>query len=603
MTISRRKINRTFVKCGELVFRRFEHPLSDKEARNLESWCSSFLDSEEEQFLNRLEGDLSDAAHHKGVEGPFKDLSELDEFLRSNPTPREFFAWTHESGVVHRRVTIYCRGQAWQLLGCHRIAQHLFLSARRTGGKHPREIEEVRDLFIRTWRVGGTMRMSESRAQLDKARPIKRESNHSEQVKRRRALVIILMEMLSGGERKSRRGWQETERKTYPWRNEPGKTEPLSYADLDTGLRDRGADYLKTVGIDLSQVNGRWLDACLRTTGMHSPCNEMEASLLIKFDVSHLGRDFPLAPALDREGFAVTSPQSPLLRQLADSWKSVIESADQFVRLDPLPRTQFSILMDMCNSVTSLMDATLIQAYYKAKYDGARAGLFFDEFSMGSSVARSFDEKLAWLDLIKGTPFQKGQDELSSFNKIRKIRNHLAHFDPPFFAFTVDDLSEWLNCIGWIGLLFVKIRLHLGCCLPDELLSLVLLPHVTTNILNREDGYYPQLREAGYGSVSWPRAARSSSVGRLQASSEQQQKITEVLARIDGRYPGERTLEDVWNACVSIGLGELQNSEPTTLIEMTRSARGTSKGRPEKKPRPHSTTRKKRTKRQKPRRK
>lgn len=540
----------------------------------LERQHGRHLSEQERQFAAHLQEDL---CHCKKctIEGPFLGIEKLRTFLHADPPEADFFEWCHRNSVANKRTSLYCRAQAWQLLGCHRVAAFMFRSAR--GAIAPCEIETARDLFLSTWKDRLTMRLGHDRAQVNKQNPIIRRQDSQEQTARRRDVIEIILKLISG-ETKSRRRWQDTPRKEFTWTDRSGArrtTPPLCFTDLDNGLRHQGVDYLRTVNLDGELGAHTWLESGIAFTGMHGPYNQVEASQVIALGTTHnFGAGFPLSPRLDREGYATTSPQAALARQILLSRMRIIENASEFLRLKEAEHSQFSLLMDYCNSITSLMDATLIQAYYRACYGGKEANLRFDIQAMGDTVGRTFDDKIAWLDKMAGAPF-RDHEGLSSFNAIRRVRNHLAHFDPPMFACSIDDVVSWLNCAGPIGVLFLRIREHLHCGPTSELLQLALAPDVAPNIMNKEDGYYPQSSESGWESVRWkggPRARKFI----LCATKDQRERTEAIHAALDSKFQGERTLEDVWNACVDAGIEAMAKLNPAALIHKTRPRRRSS---------------------------
>jgi hypothetical protein len=153
----------------------------------------------------------------------------------------------------------------------------------------------------------------------------------------------------------------------------------------------------------------------------------------------------------------------------------------------------------------SLVDITLHQFYFRAKYDGTAHGWRFDDQVVGPRKGIRLMDKFKWIGKITGSPLDDAHDELRQFGILKSIRNHLSHFDPPCFAYTLLDVASWLNLIPALGRLLWKIRKKLGVQLTPPLVKMVLLPkveihekHVRTAVqTNQPSGYITSTWPAG----------------------------------------------------------------------------------------------------------
>jgi hypothetical protein len=153
----------------------------------------------------------------------------------------------------------------------------------------------------------------------------------------------------------------------------------------------------------------------------------------------------------------------------------------------------------VCDSV-ALVDITLHQLYTKAKYD-PQPGWKFDESVLGKSFGRRLKDKIPWVGKITGRPLDDVRSELESLNEIRRLRNHLLHFDPPCMAYSIEDAAGWLNQISVIARLAWKIRLRTKSPVTEHLIQLMLLPRIVFVPRDLTLVRIPQGNTTGYASV------------------------------------------------------------------------------------------------------
>jgi len=83
-----------------------------------------------------------------------------------------------------------------------------------------------------------------------------------------------------------------------------------------------------------------------------------------------------------------------------------------------------------------------------------------------------------WISLASGKPFALKPGTAREFTTLKKLRNHLAHFDPPCFAATLAEVRDWLNLVHTVADVLRDIRLHLAQPLSESTVNLLLLPRV-----------------------------------------------------------------------------------------------------------------------------
>lgn len=112
-------------------------------------------------------------------------------------------------------------------------------------------------------------------------------------------------------------------------------------------------------------------------------------------------------------------------------------------------------------------------------------------------------DKLGWIYQITGNPLHLTAEERASFGRLKDLRNHLNHFDPPCFCYTVEDVATWLNDIRAFAQISWKIRLAVGSPLSAPLIAMLLFREIVFVPMG-PGKRLPQPRDVGYGSTSWP---------------------------------------------------------------------------------------------------
>jgi hypothetical protein len=258
-----------------------------------------------------------------------------------------------------------------------------------------------------------------------------------------------------------------------------------------------------------------WMDADLTLFGHYAPCNQAPESLKIRLPLS-LGNVFPVVPAIDREGFATSSPQLHLQRGLLAARNRVIRESPalvpQVIDRDLGQHAQLMIgrtppiaaLMEFATLFVTIVDITLMQAYYAARYAPNETGLTFDKNKIGAATGRTMDDKLRWVMLLSGNALH-AQEELAVFRQMKALRNHLTHFDPPCLAVSIDDVAGWLSNVPALAWLLIKIRLCLGVPVSSPLVEMAMLPPVLAVPRDSHHPRHPLSNDAGYASSTWGR--------------------------------------------------------------------------------------------------
>jgi hypothetical protein len=250
-----------------------------------------------------------------------------------------------------------------------------------------------------------------------------------------------------------------------------------------------------------------WLDASVEMAPQFHIMNSEAPGEAITIQVpSAISEKFPVVPQLDREGRAFSSLQLPLLQSFLELRVRLVEtSADLFQSNDWL-RDLFSYL----STSVALVDNTLHQLYYRAQFESERHGWSFDAKRLGPTHGQRIRKKLAWVGLITGNPLDTCPREVERFINLKNVRNHIAHFDPPVLAFTIEDVASWLNCARDVAIVLAEIRrlAKEPLCLP--LVEILLAPNVVHVPANPGQRRLPQPPNIGYASscstpdTEWP---------------------------------------------------------------------------------------------------
>lgn len=300
------------------------------------------------------------------------------------------------------------------------------------------------------------------------------------------------------GDRKSINEYRKMERINIRWKK--GNEDVLSVHRFNWLVDDiRSSRELNTSKHNLPPLNSNWLDQEIGLA-LQAPILSVEGKKTLPFALkTNFGDDFPITPSLDREGAVFSSFQLQIQNNILRLHKKIVEESDEVVKMSG---SWLSDLRMIANESVSLLDITLHQLYIRAEYN-ALPGWRFPREKLGDRTAGRLLDKLKWITHICGNPLDNAEEEIFQFKKLKDLRNHLHHFDPPCFAYTIEDLAEWLNIVPSVGRLLWKIRKRLKVQLSDSLIKIIMLPEVEINPLQAELPRPAQTPETGYASSVW----------------------------------------------------------------------------------------------------
>jgi hypothetical protein len=253
----------------------------------------------------------------------------------------------------------------------------------------------------------------------------------------------------------------------------------------------------------LPNISANWLDGSIALAKPDGPILASDGTRHLHFKTPlPFGKDFPVSPSLDREGVVFSLFQNAIQQNIVRLHSRVIDECDKAFELNDL--SWLHDLRMLLNDCVTIVDITLHQLYLIAKYGPRPAGWFFDEERLGRRHSIKLMDKFKWIGRITGKPLDDAENEKRTFQFIKNIRNHLNHFDPPCFAFTMEDIAKWLNRIPDIGRLLRKIRLKLDVPLTSGIVKIITLPLVEFVPQNPAAPRLPQANDVGYASCIWP---------------------------------------------------------------------------------------------------
>lgn len=286
----------------------------------------------------------------------------------------------------------------------------------------------------------------------------------------------------------------------FEWKDNQGMhKEMISFNDIEGYLyENRKYDHLH---FKLPQVLCGWLDSSIVISPkFHAPSIQNEdESLTFRLPTS-LGEKFSLSVQLDREGIAFSSMQLYLQNIIIKTRKKLVyESYNLFENNE----VWLGELLQFLNLSIALVENTFHQLYYKAKYDYMNMGWKFDEERLGLTYGRRFKDKFDWIKEITGNALDNAEDAKANVIKLKNIRNHFSHFDPPVMAFSIEDVTNWLNYIDDLAVLLWKIRAKLGSPLSFRLIEMLLTPKVYWYPHDPGRKRTQQNKAIGYTSCTW----------------------------------------------------------------------------------------------------
>jgi hypothetical protein len=295
--------------------------------------------------------------------------------------------------------------------------------------------------------------------------------------------------------------WRKAGDLTVTWKDDTGqdrRSRPFKFEWLASHVRDR--EQFLPEEFELPPLASGWLDASIEVKQpFHAPATDGSNDALTFMFPPPLSSSFPVQPKLDREGRAFSSLQLMLLQSWLDLRNRLVEQSHLLFEGYDWLRDLFLYV----STVVSTVDNTLHQIYYRAKYEAVTEGWTFNEATLGLPYARRLKDKLRWVGQLTGQPLDDCRDLVDAFVKIKDVRNHLIHFDPPILAFTIEDISQWLNATESVAQLLVAIRRRVRQPIPAPLFRLLLARPVDWYPFDAGKRRTTQSADVGYASSRW----------------------------------------------------------------------------------------------------
>jgi len=265
----------------------------------------------------------------------------------------------------------------------------------------------------------------------------------------------------------------KTDKKLYnvnwnkPKTNEPVSSKGINYLTFAEELRKYNKFDSET--FNLPPVECFWLDMTLDISLNFHKFDEGNTEALYIIDSipqQQYGDKYPIKPILDREGHIFTTFQPQLINRIIRQRKSLIENSENALAYDWILD-----LRSLINDSISLIDITLNQLYNKAEFS-PEPGWIFDRDKVGVKNNRRIKDKLKWIRQISGNQLNI-ESEFPKLDKLRKIRNHLNHFDPPTVVISLEEATSWINDVLHLGIILIKIREAINAPISSPLIELI----------------------------------------------------------------------------------------------------------------------------------
>lgn len=305
---------------------------------------------------------------------------------------------------------------------------------------------------------------------------------------------------------KSKERWlKEKKQYTAHWKHPKTGAEkiskPFNYKILSDFMIANGS--FDPNFFNLPDMNCFWMDFALdMKINFHTFDHTAPEGLMMKggLQQQQYGINYPIEPKLDREGHLYTQMQTQLINRIIKLRTTLVETSNLALTDDWV--FDFRSLI---NDAISLVDITLMQFYIKAEYDPLPKWKFNKEI-VGERHGRRIVDKFKWIYEITGNHFpMNATKEMKSFETLRKLRNHLMHFDPPSLVVLIEEVALWLNKVIDIGFFLIKMREAIGIDLSVQLINFILQNEVVFNPEPRFSKRLPiNSKKAGYLSSCWP---------------------------------------------------------------------------------------------------
>lgn len=279
----------------------------------------------------------------------------------------------------------------------------------------------------------------------------------------------------------SRNKWYKDKRLFHfnwpDFKNENQTSEKFNYLIIANYLRKTHA--FNPADLNLPELECFWLDKSLDIRiDAHMTDNNESIGFVSGFPQQQFGPNYPIRPSLHREGYLYTTFQPQLLNRIISQRKRLIESSSFANEADWI----FD-LRTLISDTISLLDITLNQFYIKAEYDPLPTWKFEKEI-LGERQGKALNDKLNWIFQVTGKHLNI-QPEMPSLNNLRKLRNHLMHFDPPSLIVTFEEATIWLNQIIDIGKILIKVRKAINVEINTGLINFILQKEALFQPLDR----------------------------------------------------------------------------------------------------------------------
>jgi hypothetical protein len=318
------------------------------------------------------------------------------------------------------------------------------------------------------------------------------------------------------------------------------------------------------------KVRANWMDSDVTFWGHYAPTsNDGTPNTLTIVLPTRFGPEFPVSLVLEREGFATTSPQLHLQRGLLLARARILQEAPLLVpqKYDPSKgehaqmrmggNPPLAALMEFFNLWVTVVDITLTQAYYAGFYlPSEETGLNFRPTLMGPVTGRRVSDKLKWVHALSGKHLDANA-ELKTFIELKGVRNHLAHFDPPCFSVTIDDIAGWLSKVPDLAWLLIKIRSCLNLPISGHIIQMAMAPPVIAVPRDPNHERHPQREDVGYASSTWRNGNPHRGRDPLQISESLIGQLERLKARIESLDSREVSLADVLRLLMARGFASV----------------------------------------------
>lgn len=401
-----------------------------------------------------------------------------------------------------------------------------------------------------------------------------------------RELAKILLDQY-GNQSLSLKKWRKVSPFRINWTDTTSKPPKARQSSLlrfdwfvDHIAKRRGLDHEALGLCSPEQSRWNWMDAHLTWWGHYAPCNQEPTSLPVQLQLA-LGPEFPVIPAIDREGFAISSPQLHLQQGLLRARLRVIQESSALVpqKIDRErgQQAQFimggtpplAALMEFVSLYVSIVDITLMQAYYAGFYAPERTGLSFNKEIMGPATGRRISDKLKWVRALSGKDLHASV-ELDAFTQMKSVRNHLTHFDPPCFAASIDDVAGWLSKTSDVAWLLIKIRMCLGVPISGPLVQMAMAPPVVAVARDPAHQRHVQSADTGYLSSTWRGEHPHRGRDPLRVPERLVAELGRIRERTSNSLGQSFTIGDIVEAVLAQRVSELSsldNSQFTSQLE------------------------------------